>query len=122
MRSKAMIAALVASAAVTTGSLAVGAGAASAQIASGHYTYTMYYPDGATVISYPVIVRGDRIYLSGQRSWHDIVPTKRGGAYTLEDLTRYNFWRSGNGYVGKAYIWRIPPSPSVTSRVTLTPR
>lgn len=107
--------------------LAVGAGMvtappAQAAIRSGWYTYKLYGRDNTVVLTYAAHVVGNKMYATADETWYDIHPTKRGGWVLALDTTRRDFWRVGNGYEGIAYVVHIPRDPTVTSRITLTPR
>ncbi|MFT3900951.1 MAG: hypothetical protein QM728_12010 [Gordonia sp. (in: high G+C Gram-positive bacteria)] len=123
MQHKRIIGAALAAAGVASGTMAVTAPQAQARIASGHYVFTSFYDNGMQIHRYPVYVRRNRIYLTRERAWRDITPTKRGGSYTVEDLTRFNFWRKGDGYTGVGYnqwLRHLPDQKFVTFKATLT--
>lgn len=105
-----------------TGAVTATAPSAQASIRSGWYTYKLYGRDNTVVLTYPARIVGNKFYASGDESWYTINPTPRGGWILALDTTRRDFWRSGSGYEGASYVTHVPRNPTVTARITLTPR
>ncbi|GAA3048781.1 hypothetical protein GCM10010528_29890 [Gordonia defluvii] len=121
-RMRRIVATALATAAIASGAVAVGASPAQAAIRPGDYTYTVWGEAGHKILTSPAIVRGNRIYLADEETWYEVTPTRRGGYLTAGTINRRDFWQVGNGYAGISYLWVLPRHPSVTARITLTPR